>query len=179
MLFCAAWFTDTIDLYAVSGAFCVGMAMPRGEVAERLVRTTQSVTQVVFVPMFFTYSGLNTRFDVFADRAVPAFGVAAVVLAVAGKFGGCWAAARLKGEPPSVAVRVGALMNARGLMQLIALNVGLAAGIVSDALFSALVLVALVTTVMTAPVLSWLDRRDAAGARTGPATEQGQEVVRI
>lgn len=178
VLFGAAWFTDVIDLYAVFGAFCVGMAMPRGEAAEHLVRTTRSVTQVVFVPMFFTYSGLNTRFDVFADPAVLAFGAAAVVLAVAGKFGGCWAAARLRGEPPAVAVRVGTLMNARGLMQLIALNVGLAAGIVSDALFSALVLVALVTTVMTAPVLSLLDRRDTAGARTGPATEQDQEVVR-
>ncbi|MHC3467570.1 cation:proton antiporter [Streptomyces sp. 7R007] len=162
VLFAAAWFTDAIDLYAVFGAFCVGMAMPRGEVAARLVRTVQSVTQVVFVPMFFTYSGLNTRFDVFADPAVLAFGAAAVAVAVAGKFGGCWAAARLRREPPSIALRVGTLMNARGLMQLIALNVGLAAGIVSQALFSALVLVALVTTVMTAPVLSWLDRREAA-----------------
>ncbi|MBC2906920.1 cation:proton antiporter [Streptomyces cupreus] len=168
VLFCAAWFTDIIDLYAVFGAFCVGMAMPRGETSDRLVRTTQSVTQVVFVPMFFTYSGLNTRFDVFSDPSVMAFGAAAVVLAVLGKFGGCWAAARLRGEPGPVAVRVGALMNARGLMQLIALNIGLAAGIVSDELFAALVLVALVTTVMTVPVLSWLDRRDA---RDRPAEE--------
>lgn len=168
VLFGAAWFTDIIDLYAVFGAFCVGMAMPRGEASERLVRTTQSVTQVVFVPMFFTYSGLNTRFDVFSDPSVMAFGAAAVVLAVAGKFGGCWAAARLRGEPGPVAVRVGALMNARGLMQLIALNIGLAAGIVSEELFAALVLVALVTTVMTVPVLSWLDRRDA---RAEPAEQ--------
>jgi Kef-type K+ transport system membrane component KefB len=168
VLFGAAWFTDVIDLYAVFGAFCVGMAMPRGETSERLVRTTQSVTQVVFVPMFFTYSGLNTRFDVFSDPSVMAFGAAAVVLAVAGKFGGCWAAARLRGEPGPVAVRVGALMNARGLMQLIALNIGLAAGIVSEELFAALVLVALVTTVMTVPVLSWLDRRDA---RAEPAEQ--------
>ncbi|MEU9149660.1 cation:proton antiporter [Streptomyces sp. NPDC048417] len=178
VLFCAAWFTDRIQLYAVFGAFCVGMAMPRGEEAERLVRTTQPVTQVVFVPMFFTYSGLNTRFDVFADPGVLAFGVVAVVLAVVGKFGGCWAAARFRREPPAVAVRVGALMNARGLMQLIALNIGLAAGIVSQSLFSVLVLVALVTTIMTAPVLSWLDRRDAARARIGPATAENQEAVR-
>ncbi len=114
LLFCAAWFTDVIGLYSVFGAFCVGMAMPRGEASERLVRTIQAVTQVVFVPMFFTYSGLNTRFDVFADPSVLAFGAAAVVLAVAGKFGGCWAAARLRGEPASVAVRVGALMNPAG-----------------------------------------------------------------
>ena len=69
-------------------------------------------------------------------------------------------------------------MNARGLMQLIALNIGLAAGIVSQSLFSVLVLMALVTTIMTAPVLSWLDRRDAAPAPTGPATEQNPAAVR-
>ncbi|MFD4507097.1 cation:proton antiporter [Streptomyces sp. NPDC058457] len=175
VLFCAAWFTDTINLYAVFGAFCVGMAMPRGEASERLVRTTQSVTQVVFVPMFFTYSGLNTRFDVFSDPSVMAFAAVAVALAVAGKFGGCWAAARLRGEPGPVAVRVGALMNARGLMQLIALNIGLAAGIVSEELFTVLVLVALVTTVMTVPVLSWLDRRDI-GPRAAEETHEGEEA---
>lgn len=70
------------------------------------------------------------------------------------------------GESQPVALRVGALINARGLMQLIALNVGLAAGIVSPALFTVLVLVALVTTVMTAPVLSWLDRRDTRKGST-------------
>ena len=172
MLFCAARFTDTIGLYAVFGAFCIGMAMPRGEASGRLVRAVQSVTQVVFVPMFFTYSGLNTRFDVFSDPSMTAFGAAAVVLAVVGKFGGCWAAARLRGEPASVAVRVGALMNARGLMQLIALNIGLAAGIVSEELFAALVLVALGTTVMTVPLLTLLDRRDA---RSRPA--EGEEPV--
>ena len=177
LLFCAAWFTDISGLYSVFGAFCVGMAMPRGEASERLVRTTQSVTQVVFVPMFFTYSGLNTRFDVFSDPPVLLFGAAAVVLAVIGKFGGCWAAARLRGEPGPVAVRVGALMNARGLMQLIALNIGLSAGIVSEELFTALVLVALVTTVMTVPVLSLLDRRDARSRTPEKAPEDEEEVA--
>ncbi|WP_406120977.1 cation:proton antiporter [Streptomyces sp. NBC_00989] len=174
-LFCAAWFTDISGLYSVFGAFCVGMAMPRGEASERLVRTTQSVTQVVFVPMFFTYSGLNTRFDVFSDPPVLLFGAAAVVVAVVGKFGGCWAAARLRGEPGPVAVGVGALMNARGLMQLIALNIGLSAGIVSEELFTALVLVALVTTVMTVPVLSRLDRRDARSRAAQAAPEDEDE----
>lgn len=178
VLFCAAWFTDRIQLYAVFGAFCVGMAMPRTEAAERVVRATQPVTQVVFVPMFFVYSGLNTRFSVFADPRVLVFGAAAVLLAVAGKFGGCWAAARLRGEPPHVAVRVGALMNARGLMQLVALNIGLAAGIVNQSLFSVLVLVALVTTVMTSPVLSWLDRRDRARSEPGPEPRPAPQTAR-
>jgi Kef-type K+ transport system membrane component KefB len=171
VLFCGAWFTDIIELYAVFGAFCVGMAMPRLETSQRLVRTTQPVTQVIFVPMFFTYSGLNTHFDVFADPAVMLFGAAAVAVAILGKLGGCWTAARLRGEPGAVAVRVGVLMNARGLMQLIALNIGLAAGIVSQELFAVLVLVALVTTTMTAPLLSWLDRRDRSANEPRDVTQ--------
>jgi Kef-type K+ transport system membrane component KefB len=173
VLFSAAWFTDEIELYAVFGAFCVGLAMPRGETSARVVHTTHSVTRVVFLPMFFTYSGLRTEFDVFAEPSVLLFGLAAVVLAVVGKFGGCWAAARLRGEPNREAMRIGTLMNARGLMQLIALNIGLEAGIVSSTLFAALVLVALVTTVMTAPVLSWLNRREAARDRAGDGTPPG------
>jgi Kef-type K+ transport system membrane component KefB len=86
------------------------------------------------------------------------------VLAIAGKFGACWGAARLRGETNEVALRVGALMNARGLMQLIALNVGLDAGIVNPALFTVLVLVALVTTIMTSPLLAYLERRSLRAA---------------
>jgi Kef-type K+ transport system membrane component KefB len=160
-LFASAWFTDQIGLYAVFGAFAIGMAMPRGERSDAVVNTINSVPRLILLPMFFTYSGLNTRFDLFNSPRVILFGLAAVVVAVIGKFGGCWAVARLRGEPPAVAVRVGALMNARGLMQLIALNIGLQAGLIDSRMFTALVLVALVTTVMTAPVLSWLDRRDA------------------
>jgi Kef-type K+ transport system membrane component KefB len=124
--------------------------------------------------MFFTYSGLNTRFGLLTDPALLIFSVSAIAIAVAGKFGACWAAARLRGEPRPVAARLGALMNARGLMQLIALNVGLQAHLVSRELFTALVLVALVTTTMTAPVLSWLDRRDA---RAGTDESAGRPVA--
>jgi Kef-type K+ transport system membrane component KefB len=180
VLFAGAWFTDVIGLYAVFGAFCIGMAMPRSEEAEHVVASTQAFTQVVFVPMFFTFSGLNTRFNVFADGTVLAFGAGCVLLAVLGKFGGCWAAARWRGEPSPVALRVGALMNARGLMQLIALNIGLAAGLVSTELFAALVLVALVTTVMTVPVLNLLERREAAAQTVGDRiAEAGSPVPSV
>lgn len=159
-LFAAAWFTDIIGLYAVFGAFCVGIAFPRGAAADAVLAKIMPIGRIVFLPLFFTYSGLNTRFALLADPKLLAFAVLAVVVAVIGKLGASWGAARLAGEPQPIAIRVGVLVNARGLMQLIALNVGLAAGIVSSALFTVLVLVALVTTVMTAPVLSWLDRRD-------------------
>ncbi|NUP51578.1 MAG: cation:proton antiporter [Catenulispora sp.] len=159
VMFAAAWFTDEIGLYAVFGAFCVGMAMPGGPAAEHVVATISTPVRIVFLPLFFVYSGLNTRFGLLANGSLLVFSAFAVLMAVLGKFTACWAAARLSGQDRAVALRLGTLMNARGLMQLIALNVGLAAGIVNSELFTALVLVALVTTLMAAPLLSWLDQR--------------------
>ncbi len=161
VLFAGAWFTGQIGLYAVFGAFCVGMAMPRTPASEKVVDTIGPVIRIVFVPLFVTYSGLNTKFGLFTDPALLIFAAVCVAVAILGKFGGCWTAARALGEPGPVASRIAALMNARGLMQLIALNVGLSAGIVNSELFTVLVLVALITTTMTTPVLSWLDRIDA------------------
>ena len=158
VLFAASWFTDEIGLYTVFGAFCVGMAMPSGIVADRSVHAVGFNLRILFLPMFFTYSGLNTHFDLLGNGPLFLFALAAIAAAVIGKFGACWYAAVLRGEPRHTAVSLGALMNARGLMQLIALNVGLTAGIVDGQLFTALVLVAIVTTLMTAPSLSWIDR---------------------
>lgn len=165
LLFGAAWFTDEVGLYAVFGAFAVGAVMPRGERTDRLVGVLNPISQTVFLPLFFAYSGLHTQFGLLADPAVLLFAGGCVVAAVVGKFGACWLAARARGEANGVALRVGVLMNARGLMQLIALNIGLAAGIVNPSLFTALVLVALVTTLMTAPLLTLIERREAAQRR--------------
>ena len=170
VLFVAAWFTDKIGLYSVFGGFCLGFFFPRTESSERVIQAITPVTRIVFLPLFFAYSGLNTRFGSLFTPALLTLTAACVVAAVVGKFGACWAAARLVGESPPVAVRVGALMNARGLMQLIALNVGLQAGIVTSQLFSALVVVAMVTTIMATPCLNWLDRRDAR--RAGELVDQ-------
>jgi Kef-type K+ transport system membrane component KefB len=161
LLFAVAWYTDEIGLYAVFGAFSVGAIMPHTERTDRMIATIVPICQVAFLPLFFTYSGLHTEFGLLGQPSVLLFAVGCVALAIVGKFGACWAAARLRGEPPGVALRVGALMNARGLMQLIAINVGMAAGIVNSTLFTALVLVALVTTLMTTPVLSWIARWEA------------------
>jgi Kef-type K+ transport system membrane component KefB len=169
VLFLAAWYTDEIGLYAVFGAFSLGVVFPRSATVERTVEVIKPVG-AVFLPLFFTYSGLNTDFGLLVQPSLLLFAVACVAAAVLGKFGACWLAARLSGEPQDVAVRVGTLMNARGLMQLIAINVGLAAGIVSRELFSVLVVVALVTTIMAAPMLSFWDRRDRRRATPEPAT---------
>lgn len=168
LLFLVAWYTDEIGLYAVFGAFAMGVVMPHTERTDRVVDTLTPIAAIVFLPLFFTYSGLRTEFGLLGDPAVLLFAVACVTLAIAGKFGACWAAARLRGEPNAVALRVGSLMNARGLMQLIALNVGLEAGIVTSSLFTVLVLVALVTTLMTTPLLSWIERRERVSAPAEP-----------
>ena len=174
LILAAAWFTTDIGLYAVFGAFSIGLIMPPaaelpGSPAPATARTdlvgpSMDGISRMLVPMFFTYSGLNTRFALLGNLRVLLFSVAAIAVAVLAKGGACWLGARLAGESGSVPARIGILMNARGLMQLIALNIGLQAGIASEDLFTSLVLVALITTMMTAPLLSWVDRRDAGSA---------------
>lgn len=180
LLLAAAWFTSAIGLYAVFGAFSVGLVMPPqapddqpAEPSRRdLVTPVMDGMSRILVPMFFTYSGIHTRFALLTDQRVLWFSVAAIAVAIAAKGGACWLGARLAGERGSLPARIGTLMNARGLMQLIALNVGLDSGIASPALFTSLVLVALVTTVMTVPVLNWIDRREAR-ASLGPLLTEG------
>ncbi|MEY9928633.1 Kef-type K+ transport system membrane component KefB [Catenulispora sp. GP43] len=173
-LFAAAWFTDEIGLYSVFGAFCVGMAMPRGAASERAVGTISTSNRIIFLPMFFVYSGLNTRFALLGNRPLLLFSLLAIIVAVIGKFGACWLAARASGQDQATAVRLGTLMNARGLMQLIALNVGLQAGIINSELFTALVLVALVTTLMASPMLTLLDRRLPMRQTSGSAEPEAE-----
>ncbi|MFG1884890.1 cation:proton antiporter [Micromonospora sp. NPDC049102] len=169
VLFLVAWYTDEIGLYAVFGAFAVGVVMPRSAQTDKVVDTLTPIAATVFLPLFFTYSGLRTEFALLGNLAVLGFAAACVTVAIVGKFGACWAAARVRGEPNTVALRVGALMNARGLMQLIALNVGLEAGIVNSSLFTVLVVVALITTLMTTPLLTWIDRREARTSAPTPS----------
>jgi Kef-type K+ transport system membrane component KefB len=159
VVFGAAWFTAKIGLYSVFGAFCVGVVFPRNKAADRVMATIAPLARIVFVPLFFTYSGLNTKFGLLANPGLLAFALLAVTVSIVSKLGACWGAARAAGEPQPTALRIGILMNARGLMQLIAINVGLQEGIVTSELFSVLVLVALVTTIMTAPLLTWYERR--------------------
>jgi Kef-type K+ transport system membrane component KefB len=175
-----AWFTTDIGLYAVFGAFSVGLVMPPDPQDAEFARTdlvtpTMDGLSRMLVPMFFTYSGLNTRFALLTNPRVLLFSAGAIVVAVVSKGGACWLGARLAGETGSVPARIGTLMNARGLMQLIALNVGLMAGIASQDLFTSLVLVALVTTIMTAPLLSWIDHRERA-ARATPSAPLAAEL---
>ncbi|MFH8404887.1 cation:proton antiporter [Streptomyces sp. NPDC018019] len=173
VLFLAAWYTDRIGLYAVFGAFSLGVVFPRSEPVDRAIEAIGPISRIVFLPLFFTYSGLNTDFALLATPGLLLFTVGCVALAVLGKLGACWLAARAAGEEGGVALRIGTLMNARGLMQLIAINIGLAAGIVTPSMFAVLVVVALVTTVLATPLLTLWDRIDARRTAEAPVERVG------
>jgi Kef-type K+ transport system membrane component KefB len=177
----AAWYTDRIGLYAVFGAFSLGAAYPRSPRIDRTIESTAPLSGMLLLPLFFTYSGLNTDTGLLTDPALLLFAAGCTTVAVVGKFGACWLAARLGGQSQGVALRVGTLMNARGLMQLIAINVGLADGIVSPPMFTVLVVVAVVTTVMATPLLALWDRRDGGvpGPGGDPVTPRQEDPAAV
>jgi Kef-type K+ transport system membrane component KefB len=149
-----AWLTDSMGIYAVFGAFILGVAMPRGAVARHLEEAMTPLTTGLLVPMFFISSGLNTRIGLLDRPAL--WAVAALVLLVAclGKGIACGLAARLNGEPARESFAIGALMNSRGLMELIILNIGLERGVITPTLFAVMVLMAIVTTLMAMPAFN-------------------------
>jgi Kef-type K+ transport system membrane component KefB len=152
-LFCAsAWYADIIGVHAVFGGFILGISMPRGLYAEDIRRKIEPFAVVFLLPMFFTFSGLNTKLDLLVDPGLLLVGFVILIASILGKGVACWAAARLNGEDNATSLAVGTLMNARGLMELIIINIGLQYGIIGEALFSILVVMAIVTTLMASPV---------------------------
>lgn len=153
-----AWTTDFIGIYAVFGAFIMGIAMPRGAFTRELHRLLMPTTTALLLPMFFVYSGLNTRIGLVSTPWLWAITLAVLLAATLGKGLACYAAARLSGEPRRDAAAIGSLMNARGLMELIILNIGLERGIITPTLFSIMVIMAIVTTLVSTPAFE-LTRR--------------------
>jgi Kef-type K+ transport system membrane component KefB len=165
-----AWCTDAIGLHAVFGAFVMGAAMPRGGVAEGLVGKIEPLTVALLLPLFFTYSGLNTKMGLLSSGGAWVSCLAILGVAVVGKGVACWLAARATGIPQREALGIGVLMNARGLMELIIINIGLQRGVISEGLFAALVMMAVVTTLMASPLFDrlcegWSAVRQSGGER--------------
>lgn len=157
----AAFAMDAIGIHAVFGGFLLGTAMPRGAFADTLRRKLEPVTVVLLLPMFFTFSGLNTELMVLGDVSLAL--VAAIILigSMLAKGGACYLAARWSGQPHGTAMGIGALMNARGLMELIVINIGLQRGVIGPPLFAMLVLMAIITTLMASPLFELLYARHA------------------
>ena len=117
----ASWWTDYIGIYAVFGAFILGAAMPRGRFNREIQQKLEPLVVVFLLPLFFTFSGLNTRLDMVNTPFLWMVAVLVLLAACLGKGVACWAAARWHGEDNPTALAVGTLMNARGLMELIIL----------------------------------------------------------
>ena len=173
LMFLGAWWTDNIGLHAVFGAFVMGAAMPRGVVARDLAGRIQPLTVAVLLPLFFTYSGLNTKIAVLDSGFLWLCCGAVLAAAVLGKGVACWLAARATGISQRESLGIGTLMNARGLMELIIINIGLQRGIISEGLFATLVIMAVVTTLMTSPLF---ERLVGSGAQLQAAEPDPEEA---
>lgn len=149
--------TEAIGIHALIGGFVLGVIVPRsGGLAHALGERMQDLVTVVFLPLFFAYSGLRTEIGLLADPG--SWGVLGLVIAVAcvGKFGGSAVAARLAGLGWRESAALGVLLNTRGLMELVVVNIGLDLGVISPRLFTMFVLMALFTTLLTSPLSEWI-----------------------
>ena len=159
-----AWFTDFIGLYSVFGAFMLGLVVPRNGYSEKLALQISPLTTALLLPVFFTYSGLNTKISLVNSTFLWLVCTAVVIAAIGGKLVACYAAGRLSGQNHSDSLAVASLMNARGLMELILLNIALQAGAITETLFTIMVIMAIVTTLMAAPCFDFATRSKSAVA---------------
>ncbi|EPQ54638.1 hypothetical protein GLOTRDRAFT_77272 [Gloeophyllum trabeum ATCC 11539] len=180
LLFGSAFFTDIIGVHAIFGAFLAGLIVPReGGLAIFLTEKLEDLVSIIFLPLYFTLSGLSTDLGLLDNGITWGFTIAICALAYFGKFGGCTVAARFAGFSWREASTIGSLMSCKGLVELIVLNVGLSAGILSKRVFSMFVLEALLLTFMTTPAVTYLyppERRvrvSAAGHTIPPGNEPG------
>jgi Kef-type K+ transport system membrane component KefB len=154
MVLCSALMTEAIGIHAVFGAFLLGAVIPHdSRVAQELSRKLHDVVTVLLLPAFFAITGMNTRIGLITGLDSWMICGAIILVATFGKCGGTIAAARFVGIDWRQANALGILMNTRGLMELIVLNIGLSLGVISPKLFAMMVLMAIATTVATAPIL--------------------------
>lgn len=153
----AALTTEAIGVHAVFGAFMLGAVIPHDSTLARSLRQSlESVVTILFLPAFFAFTGMRTEIGLLSTGYQWAICGLIIMVAVAGKFGGTLVAARATGLGWRDAAGLGVLMNTRGLMELIVLNIGLDLGVISPTLFAMMVVMALVTTLATTPALHFL-----------------------
>jgi Kef-type K+ transport system membrane component KefB len=149
--------TEAIGIHAIFGAFFLGALVPHdSRIARELRARVEDFVLILLLPAFFAFTGLRTKIGLLGSAEDWLLCGAIVAVATIGKFGGATLAGRLTGMRWREAATIGALMNTRGLMELIVLNVGLDLGVVSPTLFAMMVIMAVVTTIATVPILDWL-----------------------
>lgn len=153
----SAWITERLGIHALFGAFLMGAIMPKDQ---RFVRALSEklwdLTVILFLPLFFAFTGLRTRVGLLSGAEMWVYCGLILAVAIAGKWGGSMLSAKLSGMSWREASALGILMNTRGLMELVVLNIGLDIGVISPAVFAMMVLMALTTTFITMPLLAWV-----------------------
>lgn len=154
VLFLCAIATNLIGIFAIFGAFLFGAILSdHHRFREAVSKSLHNFVTVFFLPIFFTYTGLRTDIGTLASAQMWIFAGAVVAVAIVGKFGGCALAALMSGFPSREAVCIGLMMNTRALMELVVINVGADLGAITPSVFCMLVIMALLTTAMTTPLL--------------------------
>ena len=160
ILFLSAYITELIGLHALFGAFLAGVIMPHGtDFKKNMVEKIEDVSLVLLLPLFFAFTGLRTQIGLLNDSHLWLVCLSVIAVAIIGKFGGTSLAARFGGMTWKDSFSLGVLMNTRGLMELIILNIGYDLGILSPEIFAIMVLMALATTFMTGPALSAINHQ--------------------
>ena len=159
VLLLSAYTTESLGIHALFGAFLAGLIMPQDKFFREVVSgKIEDVSIVLLLPLFFVITGLRTQVTLLNNSSLwAAFGWILLV-AVMGKFGGSTFAARIVGQNWKNSLSIGALMNTRGLMELVVLNIGYDLGILSPEIFSMMVIMALLTTFMTNPAMNLIER---------------------
>lgn len=157
-LLISSYITEVIGIHALFGAFMAGTIMPinpriRGILIDRI----ETVTLVLLLPIFFVITGLRTEIGLLDSKYLWAVTAMIIVVAVLGKFGGSMLAAKYVGQSWKESLTIGALMNTRGLMELVVLNIGYDLGVLNAEIFAMMVIMALVTTFMTGPMLNLIN----------------------
>jgi len=159
ILLFSSYCTEVIGIHALFGAFLAGVIMPKNDaIRKRITERISDVGIVMLLPLFFVYTGLRTQVGMLNSGTLWLNFSMILICAVAGKLGGSALVARLLGQTNRDSLSIGVLMNTRGLMELIVLNIGFDLGILSTSIFSMMVLMALITTMMTSPILRWIGR---------------------
>jgi Kef-type K+ transport system membrane component KefB len=153
-LLASAAATEAIGIHAIFGAFLLGALVPHDStLARAMTAQLRGLVTILLLPAFFAFAGMRTRIDLLSGMEQWLLCGLIILVATVGKFGGTFAAARVTGYAAREAATLGILMNTRGLMELIVLNIGLELGVISPTLFAMMVLMAIVTTVATSPLL--------------------------
>jgi Kef-type K+ transport system membrane component KefB len=159
--------TEQICIYAVFGVFLIGMVIPCESALVRDIREKcEDLAVVLLLPVFFAFTGLRTQVGLLKEPRHWLICILIILVASLGKFGGGYAAARFTGSDWREAASLGVLLNTRGLMELIVLNMGLDLGVLSPTLFTMFVLMAVTTTLATTPVLQRIVRFDCSSEAT-------------